>query len=77
MSQETIERVRVNIPKFKQIRGERTVHDFSEITGVSPQMLVLIEKGKRWNKTLQRFADFCERTQTEPNAFFEIVKKLS
>ena len=77
MSQETIERVRVNIPKFKQIRGERTHDEFSQITGVKPQMLYLIEKGKRWKPILEKFAEFCERTGTEPNAYFEIVKKLS
>ena len=77
MTQETIERVKVNVPKFKQIRGERTREEFAEITGVSVQMLQLIETGKRWKPALDRFAEFCQKTNQEPNAFFEIVKKLS
>ena len=77
MSCETIEQVRVNIGKFKQIRGGETQEEFAKRAGVSVQMLRLIEKGERWEKTLSRFATFCQRTGTEPNAFFEIVKKIS
>lgn len=77
MSCETVERVKVNLPKFKQVRGDRTRAEFAEITGISEQMLYKIERGERWKDTLARFAAFCERTKTEPNAFFEITKKLS
>lgn len=77
MSCETIERVTVNIGKFKQIRGGETQEEFARRAGISVQMLRLIEKGERWKPALERFAEFCERTGTEPNAFFEIVKKIS
>ena len=77
MSCETIEKITANPRKFATIRGDRSYQEFSELTGVSVQMLAKIEKGQRWMKTLDRFADFCRRTNTEPNAYFEIVKKIS
>lgn len=77
MSCQTIERIKVNPAKFKQVRGDMSREEFARKTGVSEQMQILIEKGARWQKTLDKFADFCLRTNQEPNAFFEIVKKIS
>jgi len=77
MSTVTIERVKVNTPKFKEVRGDLSLSKHAENTGISVDMLSKIERGKRWHTTLQRFAAFCERTNQEPNAFFEIIKKIS
>lgn len=77
MSSVTIEKVTVNPRKFREIRGDRSHKEFAEITGVSAQMLDKIERGERWSKTLTKFAEFCRRSNTEPNTFFEIVKKIS
>lgn len=77
MSSTTIERVTVNVPKFRQIRGDLSLAEHAEKVGLSPDMASKIERGHRWKKTLDRFAEFCERTNQEPNAFFEIVKKIS
>lgn len=76
MSKVTIEQVKVNPLKFKEVRGELSLAEFAENIGIKPDMLSKIERGDRW-KTLQKFAEFCARTNQEPNAFFEIVKKIS
>ena len=77
MSQVTIEKVTVNLPKFRQVRGDLTFEEHSENIGLKPDMLRKIERGDRWKSTLARFAEFCEKTNQEPNNFFEIVKKIS
>lgn len=76
MSQITIEQIKVNLPKFRQVRGGKTLKEYSAITGINADMLSKIERGERWT-TLNAFAEFCRRTNQEPNAFFEIVKKIS
>lgn len=76
MSITTIEDVKVNVPKFKQIRGEQSLREFAENVGVKADMYSKIERGKRWT-TLQKFAEFCVRTNLEPNDFFQITKKTS
>jgi transcriptional regulator with XRE-family HTH domain len=76
MSKVTIEKVKVNPVKFKELRGDMSLAEFSENIGIKPDMLSKIERGERW-KTLEKFAEFCVRTNQEPNAFFEIVKKIS
>jgi transcriptional regulator with XRE-family HTH domain len=77
MSSETIEKVTTNPSKFATVRGKRSYQEFSELTGISAQMLNKIERGERWKATLDKFAEFCRRTNTEPNAYFEIVKRIS
>jgi hypothetical protein len=76
MSNVTIEKVVVNLPKFREVRGDLTLADFAETIDIKADMYSKIERGKRWT-TLQRFAEFCMQTNREPNDFFEIVKKLS
>lgn len=76
MSTVTIEEVRVNYPKFRELRGDVPLDKYAEKTGLKPDMLSKIERGERWTM-LQSFADFCKKTNQEPNAFFEIVKKIS
>jgi transcriptional regulator with XRE-family HTH domain len=77
MSFETIEKVTVKRDKFRQLRGDLGRAEFAEKLGIKPDMLSKIERGERWQTTLERFANYCERSGTEPNAFFEIVKKIS
>lgn len=76
MSEVTITQVKVNYPKFKQLRGDQSVEEHAEKVGFKPDMVRKIERGQRW-KSLQTFADYCTATNQEPNAFFEIVKKIS
>lgn len=76
MSNVTITEVKVNYPKFRQLRGEKSLEEHAEIVGLKPDMLSKIERGERW-QMLERFAEFCQRTNQEPNTFFEIVKKIS
>lgn len=76
MSNVTIEKVKVNFPKFRQLRGEDSLAEYAVKTGLKPDMLSKIERGERWTM-LQAFAEFCERTNQEPNSFFEISKKIS
>lgn len=76
MSDVKITQVKVNYPKFKQLRGGLSLAEHSENVGLKPDMLSKIERGERW-QMLERFANFCERTNQEPNAFFEISKKIS
>lgn len=76
MSRQTIEKVHVNLTKFKEARGEQSLAEFAETTGFNADMLSKIERGKRWT-TLQKFAEFCQRTNLEPNNFFEIIVKKS
>lgn len=74
---ETIEQVKLNPQKFRQLRGDQSKAEFAKRLGFSTDMVSKIERGDRWHASLERFAEFCETTGTEPNAFFEIVKKLS
>jgi transcriptional regulator with XRE-family HTH domain len=76
MSSVTIEKVSLNIPKFKEVRGALSLEQYAEKTGFKPDMLSKIERGERWT-TLKRFAELCQKTNREPNDFFEIVKKIS
>jgi transcriptional regulator with XRE-family HTH domain len=76
MSTTTIENVKVNLPKFKALRGNQSLAEFAEKNGLKPDMYSKIERGDRWT-TLNKFAEFCVKTNTEPNDFFEIVKKIS
>lgn len=76
MSTVTIEKVRVNFPKFRELRGEMSLEKYAEKTGLKPDMLSKIERGERWTM-LEAFAEFCKKTNQEPNAFFEIVKKIT
>lgn len=76
MSDITITQVKVNYPKFKQLRGDRSLSEHAATVGITPDMLSKIERGERW-KMLETFAAFCQRTNQEPNAFFEIIKKIS
>lgn len=77
MSETTIERVSLNTAKFKQVRGDTPLAEHAEKIGLSIDMLSKIERGQRWRAPLERFAEFCQKTNQEPNAFFEIVKKIS
>lgn len=76
MSNVTIERIKVNFPKFRELRGNLSLEKYAEKTGMKPDMLSKIERGERWT-TLEAFADFCKTANQEPNAFFEIVKKIA
>lgn len=76
MSTTTIERVKVNFPKFRELRGDLSLEKYAEKTGLKPDMLSKIERGERWTM-LEAFADFCQITNQEPNTFFEIVKKIA
>ena len=76
MSTITIKEVRVNLPKFRELRGEMTLKKYAEKTGLKPDMLSKIERGDRWTM-LEAFADFCQKTNQEPNSFFQIVKEIS
>lgn len=77
MSTVTVEKVKVNVPKFRELRGEKSLSEYAEKLGIKPDMLSKIERGERWEPTLRRFAEFCQKTNQEPNAFFEIIKKIS
>ena len=76
MSNVTIEKVSVNLLKFKEVRGDLSLAEFADNTGVKPDMLSKIERGERWT-TLQKFAEFSVKTNREPNDYFEIVKKIA
>lgn len=53
-----------------------TLKKYAEKTGLKPDMLSKIERGDRWTM-LEAFADFCQKTNQEPNSFFQIVKEIS
>lgn len=75
MNQKTIETVEVNLPKFKEVRGDMSLSEFAELVGYKVDMVSKIERGKRWAQTLQKFGEYCARTNSQPNDFFTIKIK--
>jgi len=45
MSKVTIQQITVNLPKFKEVRGDHSLAEFAETTGIKPDMLSKIERG--------------------------------
>jgi hypothetical protein len=76
MSTTTIKAIKVNFPKFREVRGDKSLVEHAETIGLTPDMWYKIERGDRW-KHLQKFADLCVKMNKEPNEFFEIVKQIS
>jgi transcriptional regulator with XRE-family HTH domain len=76
MSTVTIEKVKVNPAKFKEVRGNVSRAEHAEMLGINADMVAKIENGKRW-LLLEKFAAYCQKVNREPNDFFEIVKKIS
>ena len=74
MSSVVIEKIDVNFSKFKDLRGKLSQTEFAASVGLKQDTLSKIERGERW-RTLEKFAEFCRLTNTEPNEFFQIIKK--
>lgn len=58
--------------KIDELCGDMSLSEFAENTGFKPDHLSKIRRGER-GFTLKSLARFCEKTNTLPNDFFQII----
>lgn len=72
MGNEKVKSVIFNPAKIDDLLGGESINKFAENKGLNPDHLGKIRRGER-KFSLDSLADFCVKTNTTPNDFFEII----
>ena len=74
MSLQITTTIAFNPEKVRAVRGNTSLSQFAEKTGVKPDLLSKIERGQR-KPSIETLIQLCSGTNTFPNDFFDISLK--